>query len=255
MEFCIFPLTNSGLYLFDQGTGVLIDGLYGPGPRGDFSPFPPGLYAQMRRGDGLFAHLNALLFTHGHGDHCDRELLAHLHGIKPWMPVYGYGLPGNTWDANILGNGIQRLTVGDFTLVLLDAAHQWDEREQDYELFHLPHCMVIIQCGGQRLLLTADANLSPKEAELVNQFGAFDLVFCNPIQLALEEKQGFFQRLKIKRILITHLPAPQDDRYYLWMQARQLCHKAIGDITPEIAQQLVWLDGNVPEWASSATTP
>lgn len=250
LELCLFPLTNSGLYLFFQGTGVLIDGLYGPGPWGDFSPFPSELHAQMLRGSGLFAHLNALLFTHAHGDHCDSALLAQLRRIRPELPIYGHGLPRNTWGAEMLGDGVLRLTVGGFSFVLLDTAHQRSGSMQGNPLFDLPNCMVVIQCGQKQLLLTADAALGQAEEGFAQRFGTFDLVFCNPIQLAQQETRQFFQALKPGRILITHLPAPQDDKYHLWMQARQLCHRQVGRAVPEIAAQMAWLDGKAPEWIS-----
>ena len=73
MRTYFYDMTNSGLYLYCQGTGLLIDGLYGRGPYQCFSPFPEQLHRQMIEGTGLFAHLNGLLFTHAHGDHCDPD--------------------------------------------------------------------------------------------------------------------------------------------------------------------------------------
>lgn len=59
----------------------------------------------------------------------------------------------------------------------------------------------------------------------------------------------------MKRLLLTHLPDPKDDRYYYWNLARQECReRTFGAVRPEIAGQLAWLDGRTPGWAERQET-
>ncbi|MGE4276459.1 MAG: hypothetical protein AB7E30_04675 [Lawsonibacter sp.] len=246
----LYCLSNSGLYLYRQGTGLLIDGLYGRGPYQCFSPFPEALHRQMLSGEGLFAHLGGLVFTHTHGDHCDGDLLYYLRHARPELSVYGYGLEGNTPAGRTLAQGIRKLRIGPFSITALDAVHEQAGGGCDKTLFDLPNCMLLLETGAERILLTADAILGRREAELVRRFGNLDLVFCNPMQLATDEKCEFFQRISMKRLLLTHLPAPEDDRYCYWSLARQECrNRVFGAVRPELARQMSWLDGVAPEWA------
>ena len=255
MDTYLYCLTNSGLYLYRQGTGLLIDGLYGRGPYQCFSPFPERLHRQMLAGQGLFAHLDGLVFTHVHGDHCDADLLYYLRSTRPGMSVYGYGMKGNRPPGRPLAQGIQRLEIGPFSITALDAVHEGADGSCGQELFDLPNCILLLECGQERILLTGDAVLGRREAELVGRLGCMDLVFCNPMQLATDEKCEFFQRISMKRLLLTHLPAPQDDRYCYWNLARQECReRTFGAVRPEIAGQLDWLDERTPEWTERQET-
>ena len=255
MDTYCYTLLNSGLYLYQNGTGLLIDGLFGRGPYQCFSPFPEALHQQMLSEQGLFAHLDGLLFTHTHGDHLDRDLLYYLRYTRPNLPVYVYGLTDNSLSADSLAQGIQRLTVGPFTITVLDTVHERTGGTDQDALFSLPNCMMLLEANGTRILLTGDSVLGRREAELVGRFGPLDFVFCNPMQLATDEKCEFFHRISTRRLLLIHLPLPKDDRYYYWSLAQQECRNRIfGSVRPELAGQMAWLDGRMPDWAAAESS-
>lgn len=250
MRTYFYGMTNSGLYLYCQGTGLLIDGLYGRGPYQCFSHFPEQLHRQMVEGTGLFAHLDSLLFTHAHGDHCDPDQLYYLRITRPELPVYGYGMRGNTWEMLEGERGRPRLKTGPFTVKVLDTVHEQAGGNCDKALFGLPNCMLLLETGEERFLLTGDAVLGGKEAEAVEEFGTLDAVFSNPLQLATHRKCEFYRRVSMKRLLLTHLPAPADDWCGYWTLARQVRRdRVFGTVRPEIMEQMSWLDGAAPDWA------
>lgn len=90
MRMSIFYSVNSGVYLWDGKSGVLVDGLH-HGPEVGFSETPPILCKQLLRQEGLFAHLDGLLFTHLHPDHYDRQRMLQRCNFRTlrWSMVRG----------------------------------------------------------------------------------------------------------------------------------------------------------------------
>ena len=63
MKIFIYSMTNSGFYFYNNTTGILVDGLYGRGPYQCFSPFPQSLFRNVIEKEGIFSHMDGIIFT------------------------------------------------------------------------------------------------------------------------------------------------------------------------------------------------
>lgn len=247
MDTYIYYMTNSGLYFYCQGRGILIDGLYGRGPYQCFSPFPEQLHKDMINRQGIFAHMDALLFTHSHGDHMDKDMISYMEREYDGISFYVYGDSKNTLNAKMVKDGIVQIELFPFTIRMIRTFHE--KGQSDDEIFNVENCMMLLETPVQRILLTADAVLGECEIKILKEYGDIDMVFCNPMQLALPEKCEIFRLLCPKRIFIIHLPLPLDDRFSYRALAQQECRKlVINGVAPEIPVQLSWIDEKIPGW-------
>lgn len=246
MDTYIYYMTNSGLYFYCQGKGILIDGLYGRGPYQCFSPFPEKLHRDMVKKQGIFAHLDALLFTHTHGDHMDKDMVRYMEREREGLALYVHGSGKNTLNAKRMDKGVLRIELFPFIMTLIETVHE--KGSSNDEIFYVENCMILLETPVQRILLTADAELKEREAKILKRYEPLDMVFCNPMQLARPEKCKFFRLLSPKRILIIHLPEPGDDRFSYRKLAEQECRKlVINGVVPEMPEQLAWIDRKMPE--------
>lgn len=240
METKLFCMTNSGVYLYLKEYGLMIDAPYGPGPYSCFSSFPQTLCQDMRNQSGIFAHLNGLLFTHDHGDHCDKLLLGELLKRQPQLQI----CKGATLEREME----QEMNFGPFHVVWIHTRHEMAPGGYQ-EMFDIPHAAVVLETTQERILFTADARLDREVLQRLKRFPSFDLVFCNPIQLAEQESGEFFKVLSPQRIIVYHLPAPEDDCFAYGIQARQLCAQSRKrGFVVQCVEQMHWLDGETPFW-------
>lgn len=108
-------------------------------------------------------------------------------------------------------------------------------------------CMLVIRVNGRADYIIIRCTGSGKQNPGFKQFGRSDLLICNPLQLAAKQKCEYLEQLHAKRILISHLPLPEDDIYDYWGLAKQESRKCvIGGIHPELPEQMSWLDGRIP---------
>lgn len=241
MNTLIYQMTNSGLFFYAKDTGILIDGLYGSGPYQCFSDFPVKLHKQMVENEGIFKLAKAAIFTHAHEDHLDWDRLRHMCAIRNDLGVYVYGGPQNTLNAETIGEGIKKIQLPPFEIIMIDTLH---EGTHENETSDIKHCMILLKIEEEEILLTGDSVLGEREVKILGQFGKVQVVFCNPLQLALEKKCQFFRDISPERIFITHLPEEKDDRFSYRKLAEQECARVdINGIHPEIPKQLEWIDG------------
>ena len=243
-------MTNSGFYFYNNTTGILVDGLYGRGSYQCFSPFPQSLFGNVIEKKGIFSHLDGIFFTHEHGDHKDSDLLYYvMHNYSP-VSVYSYETLQKNLMVHQIEKGVYRLLFLEYEIYFIDVEHEG--RKSGDELFQVKTCMLVIRTNGEQITLLSDASIQEREIQILNQFGKSDLLICNPLQLAAKQTCEYLEQLHAKRILISHLPLPEDDIYDYWGLAKQENRKCvIGGIHPELPEQLDWLDGRVPGFITS----
>lgn len=249
----ILHFANSSLFFYADRTGILIDGLFGAGPYQCFSPLPAPIRRQMLKRQGIFGHVDALLFTHAHGDHCDRDALhffRHLHEQPP--AVFLFGESDNTLHADRVDSRIQRLEVGAFTIYAMAAPHQCIGKKNK-ALFALPNCSFIVCQGTERFFVAADSRWREEDLRLVQPFGRFNAVFCNAYHLIWDESKRFFEKLDAERIYIYHLPLQEDDIYAYHSLAKHAAQnfRMRNQRQPAIMPQMEWLGEEKPLWAEN----
>ena len=247
MKIFIYSMTNSGFYFYNNTTGILIDGLYGRGPYQCFSPFPQSLFHQVIEKKGIFSHMDGLFFTHEHGDHKDADLLYYVTHNYRAVSVYSYEDLEGKQEIQQMETGIYRLRFSGYEIYFVDVEHEG--RKSGDALLQVKTCMMVIRVNGEQITLLSDALIQEREIRILNRFGRSDLLICNPLQLAEKQKCEYLEELHAKRILISHLPLPEDDIYDYWRLAKQKSRKCvIGGVHPELPEQLNWLDGRIPDF-------
>ena len=234
MQIHIYHTVNSGLYLFYRGCGLLIDGLY-EGEKVGMSPFSPQLRDQLEARQGLFSHLNAAFFTHLHSDHYSASLLERLQRINPQTAVFR--------PEDGTARESMQYSVGPFLIRSFPTIHDGKEYA------NTPHDAYLIEAGGERILLPGDAGFS-EGADYFCQFcpeGA-DLIFINPYQMLCAKLRALLRRWQPDRLILTHLPYPQDDTYQYRALADRLMRHWPQDVpSPKKMNPFSWLDGNAPD--------
>lgn len=234
MQIHIYHTVNSGLFLFYRGCGLLIDGLY-EGETVGMSPFSQQLRDQLESRQGLFARLNAVLFTHLHPDHYSAPLLSRLQAANPQTAVFRP-------EAGAARRSAQ-YSVGPFLI------HSFPTVHDGKEYVSTPHDAYLVEAGGERILLPGDAGFS----EGADYFceccpdGA-DVVFVNPYQMLSAKLRALLRRWQPDRLILTHLPWPEDDTYQYRALADRLMRHWPQDVpTPKKMEPFSWLDGNAPD--------
>lgn len=244
MKTNIFHTVNAGLYLWSGETGLLIDGLHAGRAQG-FSPLPEGVGRALRTHCGLFAHLNALLFTHLHGDHYDRALL--LEALRVEVPplVYGPELSETSVEARPIRPGLWFFHAGQAHVLCLETVHDGEVFRGD------PHRSLLVRVNGESIFIAGDALLRPDQAGVLGEYYGEPVAaaFVNLYQLAGEEGLAFLRALAPRRIFLYHEPFPQDDQFCYSVMARQVLRRLPADLPqPERLAQMSWIDGAAPAW-------
>lgn len=244
MTTAIFHSVNAGLYFWNGGKGVLVDGIH-RGIEEGLSMMPEFLVGQLHQRAGLFAHLDMLLFTHLHPDHYDPQLTAQLRRNQPQLPVFGPALQQGEVLVRPIRSGLRQAHSNGICLLAEDTEH-------DGAIFQgTPHQSYLLNLNGEIFFIAGDATLSPSDAEDLRGFyGSYVAgAFLNLYQIASPEGQSFLRYLAPERVFLYHLPFPDDDSCHYHQLARQAIKHYPADLPPvERLAHMSWLDGRMAEW-------
>lgn len=243
MRLQIFHTVNSGLYITEGSNHLLADGIF-DGSAVGFSPMPPALKHQFLERKSFFPYLDHLIFTHTHKDHFDEKtLLEFLSKARP--ALYSPDPRFRNVGSSLLAPGLELLSMGDFQIYALHTVHD------SPQFINFPHCSYLVQLGEERLWISGDASLSPREAELLLRHcpGQVDAAFINLYQAAQPSSHDFFRRLKPRRVFLYHLPFPRDDIFQIHLSMRSALKRYPHDLPPiEILSPMTWVDEKIPAW-------
>lgn len=244
METRIFHTVNAGLYLWNHGTGILIDGIH-TGAETGFSTMPPTLTDALHRHTGLFAHTDALLFTHLHNDHFNRPLLLKALEHTPQPMVYGPLLPESSIAPRQLAPGLCGMELGQARALAMETVHD-GRMYQDVR-----HDSFLLQLRGESIFVAGDAILAPEQAQTLKDFcGApTAAAFINVYHAASAAAQAFLRSLAPERVFLYHLPFQEDDAYHYYNTARQVARRWPDSLPPLEALPLMsWVDNAPAPW-------
>ena len=244
MNTCIFHSVNSGLYFWDGTAGLLVDGIHGGKEKG-LSPMPEFLAEQLARRAGLFAHVDGVLFTHGHSDHFQRQGLRRLLSGPGRPGVYGPKLPETYASIRPIRPGMYRVQVAQAYVLAKDTVHDGTGFQ------NTPHQSDLLRMGGETFFIAGDAALTPEDAAAFQGFygSRVDAGFFNLYQLVSPQGQDFLRRLRPERIFLEHLPFKEDDPFHYRSLARQAARSMPADLPPvEILSHMSWIDGRAAQW-------
>ncbi len=197
---------NAGVLLKLDGVSILLDGLC-DGLEG-YLPTPPAIAESLLKNPP-----DVLAFTHGHSDHCSETLLLPYRNQK-LRPILGPGSP--------------YMQIGEVTITPIATRHLGKVEP------NLKHTSFIIQ-GNRCVWFTGDATpLCWKGREDLPKPD----VLIAPYAYANTKSALELTKSLTKKLVLVHLPHPNQDLFGLWQQVKETVSQA-GDLEvfiPEIGK-------------------
>lgn len=219
----VFYLANAGVYLCNEETGILIDGLFESYP--GFDPMPEFIETNLLSQKAPFTHLTDLCFTHNHPDHYSaRKTDAFL----KQYPKTGFYLPQSNYlprsnylpQSNYLpdsGSCEEKilLTASQAVLYPIPTRHLLDKKmEVSHRAFFLDYGQKLFFFSGDSDPVYLYKNLSVTQKE---QFRSqVDAAFINPFFLSLSLGRRFLDEMEFPSLYVYHMPLQTPDtlRYH-----------------------------------------
>lgn len=245
METVIYHARNTGLFFYDGTTGILIDGIHN-GRKVGMSEMSEEWERDLNRRAGIFARTDALFFTHLHPDHfCEEKVNGFLENHKE-ISLYGPSWGKNNVKKEKVSARMDRIKIGDANLITMKTIHDGEIYRAD------PHESLILQMGTETFFIAGDAELFETDAgDIFRVTDHVDMAFLNLYQLGGKTGMEFLNRLKPDRIVLYHLPEPEDDDWNYCLMGRQSVkrlRKQYG-LQTETIKHMAWIDGKCPAWA------
>ena len=229
MHLKIYHSVNSGLYLTNGQSSLLIDSIHN-GETVGFSPMPT-----------LPVFAKNLLFTHDHPDHFDAKKVSALSNRT--MTYCPESALCNTPEIPLQKN-LDLLKMDDFLILSLHSVHDCPQYAS------VPHRSYFIQLENETLFIAGDAAFQKNDADafLSLEPQGVSAAFVNLYQIAHAGSQDFLRKLNPKRVFLYHLPFPEDDVFQIHLSMRSALKKYPSDLpTPEILSHMSWIDNNAPK--------
>lgn len=224
-------LANAAILLQYDGVKVLIDGLYRDNS-GCFSQLPDALLEEMRNGTGEMADIDYLLFTHSHSDHFYASYAAQYlqkNRVKgyslPCSPETFHGCRAISFDAE------GRAALGqDIFCSCLEIRHL------DPRFYGITNRCYLLGLGEKRILFLGDADYQ-KEGFAPLAGEAIDIAFATPVFFNHPlGRQILQEQLKVKKIVLYHLPFSWEDT----MQTEKMARRDAARYAKEGQPVVIW---------------
>ena len=200
----IFHTVNSALYFQLDESVLFIDALHA-GRDFHMSDTPHAVLEETEKPHGAFSFDTALLFTHLHADHYDKELTGRFLARHPGTRLLSPEERRN-WEGRTPEEGVFRFEHGPFTV------HAFATTHQGGQIMQIPHFCYLIEAGAVSYLVCGDARLSEETVEKIKRYTrGLEAVFLNVYHLNTEKEQRLIRLLAPKRCIIIHLPLPGED--------------------------------------------
>ena len=240
----IFFSVNSGLYLYGSDTGILIDAIHA-GYKEGYSDMPEKLLSDLYNGKGIFRYADGLLFTHLHPDHYDSDKAGRYIDNHHAISVYGPHCLQSNIQPIRTSAWTGTLRIGNLEIVVMKSVHDGVSDRQT------PHVSFLVKVGQERILIPGDADLMAEDGKIAKQLSSeqIDIMFGNYYQIFTERGQNALRIISPERLVIYHLPFPNDDRYEYNEQARLSLKRYPKDLpNVEFVPHMSWVDGKNPPW-------
>ncbi|MDO4719256.1 MAG: MBL fold metallo-hydrolase [Peptostreptococcaceae bacterium] len=235
-------LGNAGIYIEAEGKRILVDGIY-KAKGHPFSPLPPDVFWNMKRGVGRYAHADYLLFTHFHPDHYSEEDVIDYLRANAVKKVL---LPSRNPQASRLISHMEREEVSFFIFEdrrcknqplpsedFFVGAFQCRHLGKQYEAVSSLCCSIKLE--KKTLLFTGDADYDKRCFEKGLGDISVDAVFVNPLFFNHRSGREILREvIRPAKVILYHLPFEKDDK----MKFREIVQRdraKYGEIFPNIA--------------------
>ena len=217
-------VANAGVIVFHKGVRILLDGLYKDLGE-NFTDLPKWAWDLMKKGKGELANVDYLLFSHSHYDHY----------YSPYFMEY---MAANTVKGicfppvdDTMGLAAAEAEFADKT-IHLDENNEavleqgirlkvFTTRHVDKKFYHVPNQCFRLDLDGTKLAFLSDVDYFEEDFDKETEFTA-DVVFVTPIFYNHPKGRKILrENLQAKKIIIYHLPSPEDDRFMYFKMAQR----------------------------------
>lgn len=244
---------NAGILVTYRGEKLLVDGLHHSHGH-DFSPVPRELLDRIERGEGIYAGIGWLLYTHLHIDHFSGvetiRFLEHNSIQKLFLPA---GNDGPGLDAGIAplrewlmahATPVQELRLFEgrpvcyplcpgIRLTAIRSLHAAAEYES------VEHECFLLELGERTLFFLGDSDYDKDYFASVLAGRKIDAAVVNPLFISKQEGRAvLLEGVRPKRVIVNHIPFAQDD----CLRMRKLVSHRLGRYVSELPPTAVLWD-------------
>ncbi len=209
MKTQIYHTLNSGIYLRKDNVGLAVDILHS-GTVFNMHAMSEGLLNDMRTAQGIFSEIDALLFTHVHCDHFNKQILEEFRATPKGshVPVYCPGYNKSDLPRTKISKRTDCSVVGPFTIYFVTNVHDADAYKDMY------HRSIIIKTEDETILVAGDAKLDATDITEIKQHVCdhIDTAIINPFQAVQNDGRVFLKEFSANKILIYHIPDKKIDK-------------------------------------------
>ena len=192
---------NAGVAIQIAGKRIWVDALHSRKAAG-FSTVSPALLEKVLE-NPAFQTPDAICYTHCHWDHFSREQTQQALARWPEAKVF---LPERHFPGQLLPEGQQpEFSLGNVTLRFLRLPHE-GARYAD-----TVHYGLLIRSPEGSVLVSGDCAVAAPELARALEGIELEAAILDFPWLTLSRGRAFVERLQAKRILLYHLPFPEDD--------------------------------------------
>lgn len=220
-------VANAGVLVRGGGLGLLVDGMHDQ----DGHPFgrvEAGDMARMGSGEGIFARLDYLLFTHEHPDHFTPDLVVEHLERRPvkgvFLPDAAKGSKGRARLVRVLEErGVPHWTMGPEPGSTLSVSPEpgltvtaVGTRHMGKQFQDVRNDCLLVSLAGMHLLFTGDADHVPEYYEEALKGVDLDAAFVNPIFYHNPSGQAIIDDVfRPLEVVIYHMPSGDRDPFHL----------------------------------------
>jgi len=221
-------VSNTAVLVVHKGVRILLDGLYKDLGK-NFTDLPEWAWKQMKQGKGELANVDYLLFSHSHYDH---YYSPYFFEYMEKNEIKGLFLPPVDDTSGLAeaeaeyASKLLRLDE-NFEVVLDDEVtmKNFTVRHIDKQFYDIPNQCIRLDVAGTKLTFFSDADYH-EEAFLEAKDFQCDIAFVTPIFYNSSKGRRILRDiLGVRKVVIYHLPSPDDDRFLYYKMAERDAQK------------------------------
>ena len=223
-EIAIHLVANSGVLVTWGPYRFLVDGIYGKNRF--FSPPQKEIQKAVFGMASFYRDVDAVLVTHRHTDHFDA---AYVDEYAANNAVRGIYVPRASQDPDSFLEDRRPLPKAGAKGVLQEVSPAEGEdvsvslgegcravflptRHLDWKSYRaVLHCSLLLEMGGKRILLAADADHCAENQEIFRTWGPLDAVLVTPLFLSVSQGRRILEEMQPGQVVLYHIPFASDD--------------------------------------------
>jgi L-ascorbate metabolism protein UlaG (beta-lactamase superfamily) len=224
-------IANGGLLIQSPQAKVLIDGIFQLKTIKEkkhsmhqldaddiFSTIPEDILDRIINGREEFGDIDALLFTHFHKDHFNREKTIECLRKNPvgkiFMPEGMVSVKNQAAESgtevvilNLPFGVTEQKMVKDMRIQYFRAAHSGAQYSQ------VEHYCFLISVGDTHIYISADADFTKLYQHTMLESEEVTVGFFNPLCFHAQSGRELIKRINPKRVIMYHVPLATEDKY------------------------------------------